>query len=74
MLKALSSLPEKEIAKVTQSLYDESDELTDNLMKYVYRGLSEGQYSAILFRWHAACLEVAGQGPIVRALTDRKSA
>ena len=57
---------------MTKLLYDESHELCDNLMKYIYRGLSEGQYSGILFKWHASCVEVAGQGPIVRAMTDRK--
>jgi hypothetical protein len=45
----------------------------DALMKFVYRGMAEpsAEFSQSLLNWHAAIVEVAGVGPIVRAMTDR---
>ena len=44
------------------------------LLKYVYRGmeLPETGASASLLAFHKACVDAAGEGAIVRVLTDRQ--
>jgi len=43
-------------------------------MKYIYRGLAEAESCGTLLKWHGVVVEVAGLGPIVRAMTDRRIA
>lgn len=74
VLKALSSPPDTEIDKIVQELYSSGNtELCDNLMKYVYKGLAQGRYCGVLLKWHSSTVAVAGLGPVVRAMTDRKT-
>jgi len=74
VLKAISSPPESDAEKIVQDLHATGDtRLCDNLMKYIYRGLQEGRYCSVLLKWHALVVATAGLGPIVRAMTDRKT-
>jgi hypothetical protein len=74
VLKAISSLPDAEVEKTINELFAAKPELTDTLMKYLYRGLQEGRFCGALLKWHALVVAAAGHGPIVRAMTDRKTA
>ena len=74
VLTAISSSPDGDIEKIIQALYNSEDTtLCDNLMKYIYKGLAEGRYCGTLLKWHAQTVAVAGHGPIIRAMTDRKT-
>ncbi|KAF9972407.1 hypothetical protein BGZ73_004470 [Actinomortierella ambigua] len=63
----LSDVPQlvKELTPVDQ----------DVLMKYLYKGMaSPEQYnSGVLLAWYEKLFEVAGQGCIVRVITDRRT-
>ena len=69
--KVVNSLLETEIASVIEALDMEG---CDTLMKYVYRFMSGTPCAnnALLLKLHAALFEKAGQGAIVRSMTDRK--
>jgi len=43
------------------------------LMKYIYRGLEDGENSTALLKWHSAVAEKGGLGCIVRALAERRT-
>ncbi|GBG23786.1 Actin-related protein 2/3 complex subunit 5 [Hondaea fermentalgiana] len=74
VLKAISSPPDQDVEKIVQSLFASgSSELCDNLMKYIYKGLADGSYCGVLLKWHAHTVNIAGYGPIIRAMTDRKT-
>mmetsp|Transcript_22720 Transcript_22720/g.44581 ORF Transcript_22720/g.44581 Transcript_22720/m.44581 type:complete len:126 (+) Transcript_22720:120-497(+) len=74
VLKAISSPPDGEVEKIVQALFDNgSTDLCDNLMKYIYKGLADGRYCGVLLKWHAHTVNIAGHGPIIRAMTDRKT-
>lgn len=45
----------------------------DTLMKYIYRGLEDGENSTSLLKWHEAVTKKGGLGCIVRALAERKA-
>ncbi len=47
-----------------------SDDNLDTLMKYVYRGLADAKDCSALLKWHAAVVEKAGHGCIIRAMTE----
>ena len=76
-MKALSSPKEKEIVDIVDAIANgemgQSEDLADNLMKYIYRGLSEEKSNGLLFKWHKAVVDRTGMGSLIRALTDRKS-
>mmetsp|Transcript_20803 Transcript_20803/g.57290 ORF Transcript_20803/g.57290 Transcript_20803/m.57290 type:complete len:122 (+) Transcript_20803:3-368(+) len=65
VIKAISSVPEKEVATVIEGLTEEEHDI---LMKYLYRGLEGTESNAQLLRWHGALTEKAGLGCIMRAL------
>jgi actin related protein 2/3 complex subunit 5 len=67
---ALQACSKADLSKAVQSL---TPELEDNLMKYVYRGLAIPQNNSTLLEWHAQLVAKAGNGCIIRALTDRKT-
>lgn len=67
VVKAIGSVPEKEVAGVIDSL--DSDE-RDVLMKYLYRGLEEAESSNHLLKWHGILTDKAGNGCIMRALSE----
>lgn len=48
----------------------DADQL-DILMKYIYSGLSSGEYGKELLNWHAIVLAKAGHGSIVRTIADK---
>ncbi|KAF9910424.1 hypothetical protein BX616_010872 [Lobosporangium transversale] len=52
-----------------------SSEEQDVLMKYLYAGMAapEQNNSGVLLTWHEKLTEVAGQGCIVRVITDRRT-
>jgi len=57
---------------IKAAIQTSSLEELDVLMKYIYAGLSNGQWSTALFKWHTLVLEQAGGlGCIVRVITDR---
>ncbi|KAF0682865.1 Aste57867_25052 [Aphanomyces stellatus] len=66
---ALQACSKADVSNVVQAL---TPELEDVLMKYLYRGLSIPQNNALLLEWHGHLVTKAGNGCIVRALTDRK--
>lgn len=70
VMRCLSAIKNDKIAGIVADL-DEDD--CDNLMKYVYKGLSTATASGALLKWHEIVLAKAGQGCIVRAITDRKN-
>ncbi|ETV87277.1 hypothetical protein H257_02228 [Aphanomyces astaci] len=66
---ALQACSKADVATVVQAL---TPDLEDVLMKYLYRGLAVPQNNASLLEWHGHLVAKAGNGCIVRALTDRK--
>lgn len=46
----------------------------DNLMKYVCRGLAEAESCNQLLKFHTVIVDSSGLGPIVRTMTDRRTA
>lgn len=73
VLRALAAVREKEIEGIVGDILGQDDEIADNLMRYLYRALSEEKSNGTLFTWHKACVDVAGSGCILRAITDRKT-
>ena len=76
-MKAITSCNEKDIPNLVNSIAEgqvgASEDLIDNLMKYLYRGVSEERSNGLLFKWHRQVVDRTGLGSIVRAMTDRKS-
>jgi len=70
VLNVIAAIKEKDIEPAVNAL--NADQL-DVLMKYIYRGLSSGEQSAALLKWHESVLKKSGLGSIVRALTERKT-
>ena len=70
VMRCLSTIKNDKIEDVVKKL---SGEDCDNLMKYVYKGLATATASGALLKWHEVVLAKAGQGCIVRAITDRKT-
>ncbi len=68
VMAALSACSKGEMQRAVAQL---SPELEDNLMKYIYRGLTIPQNNSMLLEWHAQLVNKAGIGCVVRALTDR---
>jgi len=66
----LVAIKEADMKKNIDSL--SSDDL-DVLMKYIYRGLEDGENSTALLKWHSAVAEKGGLGCIVRALAERRT-
>jgi len=74
VLKALNAVKEVDIRPVVDQIHKTQGELgTDVLMKYALRGLADADSCGTLLKFHAAIVDVAGLGPIVRAMTDRKT-
>eukprot|EP00434_Breviolum_minutum_P030333 symbB.v1.2.026832.t1/scaffold2715.1/size72513/4 len=70
VLYALSAFREAEIKEIAGSLDDDAQ---NTLMKYLYKFWSQSlpsRTNAQLFVWHAALVEKAGTGSIVRVLYD----
>ncbi|CAL1166776.1 unnamed protein product [Cladocopium goreaui] len=70
VLYALSAFREAEIKEATEKLDEEKQ---NTLMKYLYKFWSQSlpsRTNAQLFVWHAALVEKAGTGSIVRVLYD----
>lgn len=74
VVKALNAVKEGEIKSVVEQVHKTYGPTgTDTLMKYVFRGLAEVESCGTMLKWHGAVVEVAGLGPIVRGMTDRKT-
>lgn len=72
VMRALSAPSDREIPDIAAQV-SQNSELADNLMKYIYRGLSVEQSNGPLFKWHSEVVKACGNGCVVRALTDRKA-
>ncbi|KAF9436789.1 hypothetical protein BGZ76_002973 [Entomortierella beljakovae] len=62
-------------ADITPLVKNLTPEEQDVLMKYLYAGMAnpEQNNSGTLLNWHEKLTEVAGQGCIVRVITDRRT-
>lgn len=70
VVSVLTAVKEADINKNIDSL--NPDEL-DVLMKFIYKGLEDGENSTSLLKWHAAATAKGGLGSIVRALAERRT-
>ena len=61
-------------AEVNKALNELNDVQLDFALKYVYWGLSTGQNSGALLKWHGALVDKLGVGSILRVLTEKKVA
>jgi len=68
--QVLSQIPDAQVQDIVSRIENPT---LDVLMKYVYRFLSVPRQNTSLFVWHAAIVEKAGQGSIIRAMTDKKT-
>eukprot|EP00008_Paramoeba_atlantica_P015570 CAMPEP_0201474972 /NCGR_PEP_ID=MMETSP0151_2-20130828/462_1 /ASSEMBLY_ACC=CAM_ASM_000257 /TAXON_ID=200890 /ORGANISM="Paramoeba atlantica, Strain 621/1 / CCAP 1560/9" /LENGTH=121 /DNA_ID=CAMNT_0047854943 /DNA_START=103 /DNA_END=468 /DNA_ORIENTATION=- len=67
-MEVVSRVKESDIKKIVEGM--NPDQL-DVLMKYVYRGMERKPGSSqALLKYHETIRDKAGQGPIVRALTE----
>ncbi len=74
VLKAIGAIKEAEIEDAVGALKLEE---CDVLMKFIYRGLGQpkkGSQYPLLLKWHPIVLKRAGQGAIVRVLTETQRA
>ncbi|KAI8362572.1 arp2/3 complex subunit [Mortierella sp. GBAus27b] len=72
VMEVLNSIKAADVAQLVKNL---SSEEQDVLMKYLYAGMAvPEQYNpGVLLTWHEKLTEVAGQGCIVRVITDRRT-
>jgi actin related protein 2/3 complex subunit 5 len=70
VLKALTACRDDELKLIIQDL---PEDLCDNLMKFLYKGLGLADSSGQLLKAHMHLTEKAGLGCIMRAMTDRKA-
>ncbi|KAF9380604.1 hypothetical protein CPB97_008245 [Podila verticillata] len=72
VMDVLSSIKLVEVPQLVKALAPEEQ---DVLMKYLYAGMAapEQNNSGVLLAWHEKLTEVAGQGCIVRVITDRRT-
>ncbi|KAG0274070.1 hypothetical protein BGZ95_010126 [Linnemannia exigua] len=72
VMEVLNSIKVADVPQLVKSL---SPEEQDVLMKYLYAGMAvpEQNNSGHLLAWHEKLTEVAGQGCIVRVITDRRT-
>lgn len=74
VLDILTAVRASDIARIVQQLNSQQQ---DVLVKYLYKGMGSplGQShgnGAVLLSWFERCGEVAGQGPIIRYLSDKR--
>ncbi|KAI1300121.1 hypothetical protein EDD11_006300 [Mortierella claussenii] len=72
VMEVLNSIKSAEVVQLVKNLTPEEQ---DVLMKYLYAGMAapEQNNSGVLLAWHEKLTEVAGQGCIVRVITDRRT-
>lgn len=70
-VRALSLIKDADMSKALNEL---SDDQLNNCLKYVYWGLSTGQNSASMLKWHASLVDKLGVGSICRVLSEKKVA
>ncbi|KAF9083341.1 hypothetical protein BGX29_009948 [Mortierella sp. GBA35] len=72
VMEVLNSIKAADVPQMVKSLAPEEQ---DVLMKYLYAGMAapEQNNSGVLLAWHEKLTEVAGQGCIVRVITDRRT-
>ncbi|KAF9932642.1 hypothetical protein FBU30_007639 [Linnemannia zychae] len=72
VMDVLNSIKIVDVPQLVKNLLPEEQ---DVLMKYLYAGMAapEQNNSGHLLAWHEKLTEVAGQGCIVRVLTDRRT-
>ena len=66
----LSSITDNEISGLVENL---SLDLLDNLMKYVFKFMGKSTNCGTMLKFHAQIVDKAGNGCIVRSMTDRKT-
>ncbi|KAI5805540.1 actin-related protein 2/3 complex subunit 5 [Peziza echinospora] len=79
LLEILSSIKSVDMAGTLLRIADRT-ELLDVLMKYLYKGMKDasagsgsGGKMSVLLSWHEKVVDVAGEGSIVRVMTDRRT-
>ncbi|GJJ73431.1 actin related protein 2/3 complex, subunit 5 [Entomortierella parvispora] len=72
VMEVLNSIKVAEVPQLVKTLGPQEQ---DVLMKYLYAGMAapEQNNSGVLLAWHEKLTEVAGQGCIVRVITDRRT-
>eukprot|EP00005_Dracoamoeba_jomungandri_P001589 CAMPEP_0174249966 /NCGR_PEP_ID=MMETSP0439-20130205/281_1 /TAXON_ID=0 /ORGANISM="Stereomyxa ramosa, Strain Chinc5" /LENGTH=102 /DNA_ID=CAMNT_0015329915 /DNA_START=108 /DNA_END=416 /DNA_ORIENTATION=+ len=70
VVSAMAAVRDNEIAGIVNGL---SPLEVDVLMKYVYRGLEDGENSTSVLKWHAEAYKKGGLGCIVRAMAERRT-
>ncbi|KAF8471972.1 actin-related protein 2/3 complex subunit 5 [Kalaharituber pfeilii] len=82
VLEILSSIKSVEMAATLSRISElpNGTELLDVLTKYIYKGMKDASSGAgtggkmsVLLSWHEKVIDVAGEGSIVRCMTDRRT-
>ncbi|KAF8444190.1 actin-related protein 2/3 complex subunit 5 [Terfezia claveryi] len=82
ILEILSSIRSSEMANTLSRLSSlpNGTELLDILTKYIYKGMKDASSGAgsggkmsVLLSWHEKVVDIAGEGSIVRCMTDRRT-
>ncbi|RPB21045.1 Arp2/3 complex 16 kDa subunit ARPC5 [Terfezia boudieri ATCC MYA-4762] len=82
ILEILSSIRSSEMANTLSRLSSlpNGTELLDVLTKYIYKGMKDASSGAgsggkmsVLLSWHEKVVDIAGEGSIVRCMTDRRT-
>jgi len=82
ILEILSSIRSSDMASTLARLSSlpNGTELLDVLTKYIYKGMKDASVSAgsggkmsVLLSWHEKVVDIAGEGSIVRCMTDRRT-
>lgn len=76
VLEILASIKSVDMAGYLKDIYGSEGgvELCDVLMKYLYKGMAVGGSNmSVLLSWHERVVEIAGEGSIVRVMTDRRT-
>lgn len=74
VVRAMNAVKENDIRGVVEQVHKTQGEAgTDILMKYVCRALADAESSGTMLKYHSCIVEVAGVGPILRTMTDRKT-
>ena len=74
VFRAFSSPSERDFESIIKHLLELNEKnYTDRMMKYVYKGLSQPNYSNVFLKWHAHCVTAFGSGSIIRTMTDHNT-
>ena len=69
VFRAMEGVKDTQITAVVASL---STTALDNLMKYIYLGLSFPRSNGTFLKWHEKCFKKAGSGSIMRVISTKE--